>query len=230
MSKEKLPSSINAEEIEDSNSESTTETEQSSEVERDPRVESLAIPLARDYAEKNYKKREDGTFEPAWRGVNGEKQYKGKSPEQIAEEEGITVEEARSRVIDIANQPYNEYSEYWKDQNRGGAEFLIGLLDEKGAEAIAEADLSDNETREEYGNRIHDNWLKRNSWAKDPNYGDPVLAQSYNNLPANEQQKDIDQLAVLQTWLKGEQEKTHKRQLTYKKIASAAVNLNNVKL
>ena len=28
----------------------------------DPRVESLAIPLARDYAEKNYPKMEDGTF------------------------------------------------------------------------------------------------------------------------------------------------------------------------
>ena len=39
----------------------------------DPRVESLAIPLARDYAEKNYPKLEDGTFQPAWRGVNGEK-------------------------------------------------------------------------------------------------------------------------------------------------------------
>lgn len=28
----------------------------------DPRVESLAISLARDYAEKNYPKMEDGTF------------------------------------------------------------------------------------------------------------------------------------------------------------------------
>ena len=32
------------------------------EKELDPRVESLAIPLARDYAEKNYPKMEDGTF------------------------------------------------------------------------------------------------------------------------------------------------------------------------
>ena len=46
----------------------------------DPRVESLAIPLARDYAEKNYPKMEDGTFQPAWRGVNGEKSLKNKSP------------------------------------------------------------------------------------------------------------------------------------------------------
>ena len=43
---------------------------------RDPRVESLAIPLARDYAEKNYPKiGEDDNgntiFEPAWRGTNG---------------------------------------------------------------------------------------------------------------------------------------------------------------
>ncbi len=42
----------------------------------DPRVESLAIPLARDYAEKNYAKREDGTFEPAWRGVTAKRLIK----------------------------------------------------------------------------------------------------------------------------------------------------------
>jgi len=50
-------------------------------------VESLAIPLARDYAEKNYPKLEDGTFQPAWRGANGEKPYKNKSPEQLVDED-----------------------------------------------------------------------------------------------------------------------------------------------
>ncbi|MDR1300816.1 MAG: hypothetical protein LBK50_03875 [Candidatus Nomurabacteria bacterium] len=168
----------------------------------DPRVESLAVPLARDYAEKNYPKREDGTFEPAWRGVGGEKQYKNKSPEDIATEESITIEEARTKVVNIANQPYNEYSDYWKDQNRGGAEFLIELLDERGKDALSGIDLTDDTIRAEYGDLIHSNWIARNEWVKDPDYGDPNLAKPYAELSPEEQQKDIDQLGVLQTWLK----------------------------
>ncbi len=184
------------------NTETDDTTPESMEQEHDPRVESLAIPLARDYAEKNYPKQEDGTFVPAWRGINGEKAYKNKSPEQLVEE-GLfsSIEEAQAAVIDIANQPYNEYSEYWKDQNRGGAEFLIALMDERGADTLAKLDLEDEQTRSEYGTLIHDNWLSRNEWVKDPDYGDPKLAVSYDELSADEQQKDIDQLGVMQKWL-----------------------------
>ncbi|MBF1023711.1 MAG: hypothetical protein HXK97_00600 [Candidatus Nanogingivalaceae bacterium] len=178
----------------------------------DPRVESLAIPLARDYAEKNYPKREDGTFEPAWRGANGEKDLRGKSPEEVAaqlEDEGYTPEAAlalaRSMVVDIANAPYDQFSEYWKGQNRGGAEFLISLVDEVGADNIRALDLSDPEVQEKYGTLIHANWLERNQWVLDPQYGNSVLAQSYADLPADEQQKDIDQMRVLQGWLEAQQ-------------------------
>ena len=178
----------------------------------DPRVETLAIPLARDYAEKNYPKREDGTFEPAWRGANGEKDLRGKSPEDVAaqlEDEGYTPEAAlalaRSMVVDIANAPYDQFSEYWKGQNRGGAEFLISLVDEVGADNIRALDLSDPEVQEKYGTLIHANWLERNQWVLDPQYGNSVLAQSYADLPADEQQKDIDQMRVLQGWLEAQQ-------------------------
>ncbi len=182
---------------------STVEQEKSQEKALDPRVESLAIPLARDYAEKNYAKLEDGTFEPAWRGVNGEKAYKNKSPEDLMKE-GMLEDAARAAVIDIANQPYNEYSEYWKEQNRGGAEFLIKLIDEKGKDVIAGLDLQDEKTRDEYGDLIHENWLERNEWVKDPEYGDPVLAKPFAELPDVEKQKDIDQLEVTQEWLEGQ--------------------------
>lgn len=178
----------------------------------DPRVESLAIPLARDYAEKNYPKREDGTFEPAWRGANGEKDLRGKSPEDVAvqlESEGYSPEAAfalvQPMVVDIANTPYDQFSEYWKEQNRGGAEFLIHLVDEVGADSIRELDLSDPEVQEKYGTLIHANWLERNQWVLDPEYGNSVLAQSYADLPADEQQKDIDQMRVLQGWLEAQQ-------------------------
>jgi hypothetical protein len=132
--------------------------------------------------------------------VNGEKQFKNKSPEEL-EAEGMSPEAAEAAVIDIANQPYNEYSDYWKDQNRGGAEFLIGLTDEKSADAIKNLDLNNPETRAEYGDLIHNNWISRNEWVKDPNYGDPALAKPFAELSSDEQQKDIDQLGVLKTWL-----------------------------
>lgn len=175
---------------------------------RDPRVESLAIPLARDYAEKNYPKigeNENGepVFEPAWRGANGEKELRGKTPEDVAADlvaEGWTPEAAAAvaagKVVDIANTPYDQYSEHWKEANRGGAEYLIGLVDERGADALAGIDLSDPAVRSEYGGLIHDNWLANNEWAKDGELGAP-----FDELSAEEQQKDIDQLGVLQTWL-----------------------------
>lgn len=175
---------------------------------RDPRAESLAILLARDYAEKNYPKvgeDENGepVFEPAWRGANGEKAFRGKSPEDVAADlvaDGWTTEaaaaEAATKVVDIANTPYDQFPEYWKEANRGGAEFLIGLLDERGANTLAGLDLSDLAVRSEYGGLIHDNWLANNEWAKGGELG-----VSFDRLSAEEQQKDIDQLGVLQTWL-----------------------------
>lgn len=41
---------------------------------------------------------------------------------------------------------------------------------------------------------IHEEWLKRNSWVFDPNYGDPKLAVPYSELSKEEKDKDIAQL------------------------------------
>lgn len=41
---------------------------------------------------------------------------------------------------------------------------------------------------------IHEEWLKRNSWVFDSNYGDPKLAVPYNELSQEEKDKDIAQL------------------------------------
>lgn len=187
---------------------SETPHNQEHEKQLDPRVESLAVPLARDYAEKNYAKREDGTFEPAWRGANGEKDLRGKSPDDIASElvaDGWTNEaaeaQAQTMVVDIANTPYDQFSEHWKEQNRGGAEYLISLLDERDTDTIRGLDLSKPDVRSEYGTLIHDNWISRNEWVKHPEYGNPDLAKPFEELSDEEKQKDIDQLGVLQGWL-----------------------------
>lgn len=41
---------------------------------------------------------------------------------------------------------------------------------------------------------IHEEWLKRNSWVFDSNYGGPKLAVPYNELSQEEKDKDIAQL------------------------------------
>lgn len=41
---------------------------------------------------------------------------------------------------------------------------------------------------------IHEEWLKRNSWVFDSNYGDSKLAVPYNELSQEEKDKDIAQL------------------------------------
>ena len=115
--------------------------------------------------------------------------------------EGYSELAAHKSVIDIANESYANYSDYWKEQNRGGAEYLIGLMDERGADSLLSLNLDDEETRNEYGSLIHENWISRNEWVNDPNYGDPKLACSFSELSPEEQQKDIDQLGVLQKWI-----------------------------
>ena len=110
----------------------------------------------------------------------------------------MSESEAKAAVIDIANTSYDQYSEYWKEQNRGGAEFLISLVDQMGAEEILKYDFTSDQTaRQIFGNLIHNNWLARNEWAKD----DPVLGLPFDKLPQEEQQKDIDQVVILQKWL-----------------------------
>ncbi|MBO4854857.1 hypothetical protein J5500_00425 [Candidatus Saccharibacteria bacterium] len=175
------------------------DTAESQEQAPDPRVDSLAIPLARDYAERNYPKQEDGTFTPCWRGVNGEQEYRNKSPEDLMAE-GMSEEEARAAVIDIANTPFDQYSEHWKEANRGGARFLIELVDTYGSSEIMTADFAnDKAMRAKYGDLVHKNWMERNSWEKDKR---PKLFVPFTELDPAEQQKDIDQLLILQEWLK----------------------------
>ena len=51
-----------------------------------------------------------------------------------------------------------------------------------------------NEELKEMASVVHDEWLKRNSWVYDPNYGNPLLAVPFSELSKEEQDKDIAQL------------------------------------
>ena len=51
-----------------------------------------------------------------------------------------------------------------------------------------------DEELERMASVIHEEWLNRNSWVYDPNYGNPSLAVPYEELSKEEQDKDKDQI------------------------------------
>ena len=79
--------------------------------------------------------------------------------------------------VDIAN---------WQYENLAAAKVVINLVYDK---VMANEPLTPEEL-EKMGAIIHDEWLKRNSWVFDSNYGNPKLAVPYDQLPKEEQEKN----------------------------------------
>lgn len=99
------------------------------------------------------------------------------------------IEANGSNQVDIANSTYDQLPEDWKAENKAAAEVVVGVMvDKDGA-----VDLSDDATRSEVGGIVHDAWLSRNEWAAG---GD--LDKPFNDLPLDEQAKDISQVEVAQ--------------------------------
>ena len=75
-------------------------------------------------------------------------------------------------------------------ENLEAAKVVIELVYDK---VKAGEPISPEET-EQFAAVIHDEWLKRNDWVYNPEYGNPTVAVPYEQLPAEEQEKDIMQL------------------------------------
>ena len=58
---------------------------------------------------------------------------------------------------------------------------------------LAGEQISEEEL-EQMASVVHNEWLKRNNWVFDPNYGDPKLAVPYLQLSTEEQEKDKIQI------------------------------------
>lgn len=119
----------------------------------------------------------DGTFNPRWKKIKDEKFIEGLDkdnlPASIRIENGVFE-------IDIANSSYDELSEDWKAENKAAAE------------VVAEIICSEKEyTLDEIGSIIHDEWLKRNDWAKGGELDVP-----FSELSTEEQNKDLAQYRV----------------------------------
>lgn len=120
------------------------------------------------------RKKEDGTYEP-----------RIKKSKDAAWNESHGTDE-----VDIANCSFEELPSNWQYENLEAARVAIELVYEK----IISGQQITNEETEIMAATIHDEWLRRNSWVFDENYGDPKLAVHYSQLTKEEQDKDKAQL------------------------------------
>lgn len=124
------------------------------------------------------RKKEDGTFEPRikkskdenWNAIHG------------------------TDEVDIANCSFEQLPSNWQYENLEAARVAIELVYDKtvGGEQISPEEV------ELMASVIHEEWLKRNDWVFNPEYGDPSLAVPYGQLSKEEQDKDKVQLAPAQ--------------------------------
>lgn len=124
------------------------------------------------------RKKEDGTFEPRIK----------KSKDEAWNESHGTDE------VDIANCSFEQLPSNWQYENLEAARVAIGLVYDK---TISGEQFSPEEV-EQMASVIHDEWLKRNDWVFNPEYGDPKLAVPYAQLSKEEQDKDKAQLGPAQ--------------------------------
>lgn len=136
----------------------------------------LAYDLGSDLHEawRAPRKKDDGTYEP-----------RIKKSKDLAWNESHGTDE-----VDIANCSFEELPSNWQYENLEAARVAIELVFDK---IITEQQITEEEI-EIMAATIHDEWLKRNAWVFDKNYGDPKLAVPYSKLTKEEQEKDKAQL------------------------------------
>jgi hypothetical protein len=89
--------------------------------------------------------------------------------------------------VDIASEFMPDLPSDWKAENLAAAEVIDTLIQDFGG--VDRIDLSDETVREACGATVHDEWLKRNEYAKGS-----VLDVPFRELPVDEQAKDLVQL------------------------------------
>jgi hypothetical protein len=85
--------------------------------------------------------------------------------------------------VDILNTSYSDLPPKWQAENKAQAESAIGLVARNMDSAMMDI--------ENLSAQVHEQWLSRNSWAKDG-----PLGVSYTELPEEEKQKDRDVIAA----------------------------------
>lgn len=124
------------------------------------------------------RKKEDGTFEPRMKKSKDEEWNKAHGTDDV----------------DIANCSFEELPSNWQFENLEAAKVPIELVYDK----TKKGEQLTPEEIDQMASVIHEEWLKRNDWVYDANYGNPTLAVPYNELPEEEKEKDRAQLIPAQ--------------------------------
>ena len=120
------------------------------------------------------RKKEDGTYEPRIK---------------KSKDDDWNINHGTDEV-DIANCTFDELPSNWQYENLEAAKVAIDLVYDK---TLAGENIT-SEEKEQMASVVHDEWLKRNDWVFDSEYGDPNLAVSYEDLSEAEKLKDNVQL------------------------------------
>lgn len=98
------------------------------------------------------------------------------------------------REVDIANTSFEDLPADWQAENRAAAGVIVGILKEYNGNV----DLNDPAIRAAVGEKIHAAWLSRNkrAWGGE-------LDVPFAELPAEEQEKDLDQIRAAQKLFSG---------------------------
>ncbi len=121
------------------------------------------------------RKLEDGTFEPRLK--------KTKDQAYIDAHDG-------NNEVDIANLSFEELPADWQFENLEAAKVAINQVYDV---VMGNAPIT-REQIEEMSSVVHDEWLKRNDWVFNPDYGNPDQAKPYSELSPEEQAKDRVQI------------------------------------
>lgn len=124
------------------------------------------------------RKRADGTYEPRLKKSKDEQWNIAHNTDEV----------------DIANCSFEQLPSNWQYENLEAARVAIELVYDK---TVAGEEFTQEEIQK-MAATIHDEWLKRNDWVFNPEYGDPKLAVPYAQLSKEEQDKDKAQLGPAQ--------------------------------
>lgn len=138
--------------------------------------EALSYSMGADLHEswRAGRKQEDGTFEPRMKKTKDE----------------AWIAAHGTNEVDIANCTFAELPADWKGENLEAAKVAVNLVYGK---VMTNQEITED-MLQEMSSVVHDEWVKRNDWVLNPDYGDPVLAKPYAELPVEEQEKDTNQL------------------------------------
>ena len=124
------------------------------------------------------RKKEDWTFEPRIKKSKDEEWNKIHNTDEV----------------DIANTKFEDLPSNWQYENLEAAKVAIWLVFDKLVSDWLDEKKFNFDEIEKLSNIVHEEWLKRNQWVYDKEYGNPTLAKPYEELPEEEKAKDRAQI------------------------------------